>query len=108
MTWLKRLRKGCRIMDNVLIQAPFIDQYIKLVESGKLEACREQLLAIKRVKRYLGQYKYKHKEVEKRINFIENECSNTKGNSSKLKLALVQKYWLSIAWGFYHEVEVLK
>lgn len=90
------------------MEAEYIESYVNLVESGKICACNEIKLAIKRVKRYLEEYKYKHNEVEKRIRFIENECSNTKGNNSKLRLALPQKFWLSVAWGFYHDVNVLK
>lgn len=88
--------------------APYIAQYLKLIEQGKIPISNEMTLAVARVKRYFKQYHYKHDEVEKRISFIENETCNTKGNNSKLKLALVQKFWLSVAWGFYHDVEILK
>lgn len=86
----------------------YFDQYVKLIESGKISVCIETLLAIKRVKRFKKKYTFKQEEADKRINFIENECSNTKGLSGKLKLALPQKVWLETSWGFYHDVEVTK
>ena len=65
-------------------------------------------LAISRVKRYKSEYKFYQSRADKRISFIENECSNTKADTGRLKLALVQKVWLEIAWGFYAKVEITK
>ena len=86
----------------------YFDRYVKLVESKKVPVCYETELAIKRVQRFKQQYTFKQKESDKRINFIENECSQTKGQSGKLKLALPQKVWLEVAWGFYYDAEVTK
>lgn len=86
----------------------YFDRYVKLVESKKVPVCYETELAIKRVQRFKQQYIFKQKEADKRINFIENECSQTKGQSGKLKLALPQKVWLEVAWGFYYDAEVTK
>lgn len=86
----------------------YFDRYVKLVEAKKVPVCYETELAIKRVQRFKQQYTFKQKEADKRINFIENECSQTKGQSGKLKLALPQKVWLEVAWGFYYEAEVTK
>ena len=86
----------------------YFDRYVKLVEAKKVPVCYETELAIKRVQRFKQQYTFKQKEADKRINFIENECSQTKGQSGKLKLALPQKVWLEVAWGFYYDAEVTK
>lgn len=86
----------------------YFDQYCKLIDAGKIPICEYTRLSIERVKRYKKQYSFKQNEADKRIKFIENECSNTKGLSGKLKLALPQKVWLETAWGFYHHVEVTK
>lgn len=84
------------------------DKYAGLVDAGKIPICYETSLAIERVKRYKKEYRFKQEEADKRISFIEKECSNTKGLSGKLKLALPQKVWLETAWGFYQDVEVTK
>ena len=86
----------------------YFDKYSGLIDSGEIPACRELLLAIKRVRRFKREYIFKQREADKRIAFIERECCNTKGVSSKLKLALPQKAWLETVWGFYREAEVTK
>jgi phage terminase large subunit-like protein len=65
-------------------------------------------MAIDRVKRYKKQYIFKQEEADRRINFIENECSNVKGSNGNLKLALPQKVWLETVFGFFKEIEVTK
>lgn len=72
----------------------YFDQYAKLNADGKISVCQEVKLSIERVERYKREYIFKQEEADKRINFIENECSNTKGLNGKLKLALPQKVWL--------------
>lgn len=86
----------------------YFDRYVKLIEAGKVPICYEVGLAIKRVQRFKEQYTFKQKEADKRINFIESECSQTKGQSGNLQLALPQKVWLEVAWGFYYDAEVTK
>lgn len=86
----------------------YFDRYVKLIEAGKVPICYEVELAIKRVQRFKEQYTFKQKEADKRINFIESECSQTKGQSGNLQLALPQKVWLEVAWGFYYDAEVTK
>lgn len=78
------------------------------MESGRIVVGRYVKLAINRVKRYKNEYKFYQDRVDKRIAFIENECSNTKAETGRLKLALVQKVWLEVAWGFYESVEIKK
>ena len=86
----------------------YFDRYVKLIEAGKVPICYEVGLAIKRVQRFKEQYTFKQNEADKRIKFIENECSQTKGQSGNLKLALPQKVWLEVAWGFYYDAKVTK
>jgi phage terminase large subunit-like protein len=86
----------------------YFDEYIKLIENGNIIVCNEIKLAINRIKRYKKQYIFKQEEADKRINFIENECSNTKGTHNKLKLALPQKVWLETVFGFYLEEQITK
>ncbi|MEG0349575.1 terminase TerL endonuclease subunit [Enterococcus sp.] len=86
----------------------YFDKYCQLIDAGKIVVGVEVKMAIKRVKRFKQQYIFKQEAADKRINFIENECSNTKGLNGKLKLALPQKVWLETAWGFYETVEVTK
>ena len=71
----------------------YFDQYARLIADGKIAVCQEVKLSIERVERYKREYIFKQEEADKRINFIENECSNTELNG-KLKLALPQKVWL--------------
>lgn len=91
-----------------MVEMKNFDRYVELIEAGKVPACKELLMSIARVKRFKETYIFKQKEADKRIRFIEEECSNTKGKSGKLKLALPQKVWLEVAWGFYHMAEVTK
>lgn len=86
----------------------YFDQYARLIADGKIAVCQEVKLSIERVERYKREYIFKQHEADKRIDFIENECSNTKGASGKLKLALPQKVWLEVAWGFYKQAKVTK
>ena len=86
----------------------YFDQYAKLIADGKIAVCQEVKLSIERVERYKREYIFKQHEADKRIDFIENECSNTKGASGKLKLALPQKVWLEVAWGFYKQAKMTK
>jgi len=81
---------------------------VKLIESGQIVVGKNVKLAVNRVKRYKTEYKFYQCRADKRISFIENECSNTKTETGRLKLALVQKVWLEVAWGFYENVEVKK
>lgn len=86
----------------------YFDHWSEMVERGDIPVNHYIKLAIERVKRFKKQYIFKQKEANRRIDFIENETSNTKGLDTPLKLALVQKVWLEVAWGFYREVEVTK
>lgn len=86
----------------------YFDKYLEQIEKGEIPICQEMQLAIKRIKRYKKQYKFKQEEVDRRINFIESECSNTKGLRNRLRLALPQKVWLEVAWGFYCDMEITK
>ena len=91
-----------------MVEMRYFDKYTQLVYSGKIRVCGLTMKSIKRVERYKEQYIFKQEEADKRIEFIEEECSNTKGLAGKLRLALPQKVWLETTWGFYHTVEVTK
>lgn len=91
-----------------MVEMRYFDKYAQLVYSGKICVCELTMKSIKRVERYKEQYIFKQEEADKRIEFIEEECSNTKGLAGKLRLALPQKVWLETTWGFYHTVEVTK
>ncbi len=84
------------------------EQYAKLIKDGYIPANEYIKLAIKRVERFQKEYEFRQGEADKRIAFIESECSNTKGERGPLKLALPQKVKLEVAWGFYHNVTVTK
>jgi phage terminase large subunit-like protein len=86
----------------------YFDEYEKLIKSRAIPACAELKLAIKRIKRYKRQYEFKQEQADRRIEFIERECSNTKGQSGRLRLALPQKIWLETVWGFYRDLKVTK
>lgn len=86
----------------------YFDQYCALIDAGHIQICEETQLSIARVKRYKKTYTFKQQEADTRISFIETHCSNTKGLSGQLKLALPQKVWLEVAWGFYHQEKVEK
>lgn len=86
----------------------YFDKYKDLIKDGTIPVSKEVLLAIDRVNYFKDNYIFKQDEADKRISFIENECSNTKGIRSPLKLALPQKVWLETSWGFYHKMEVTK
>lgn len=86
----------------------YFEQYKKLIDEGKIAVCKEMKLAIKRIDRFKKEYIFKQEEADKRIAFIENECSNTKGVRGPLKLALPQKVWVETAWGFYHKAKIIK
>lgn len=86
----------------------YFDKWAGMVDRGEVPVNHLVELAIKRVRRFKKQYIFRQKAADNRINFIENETSNTKGLDTPLRLALVQKVWLEVAWGFYHKVEVTK
>lgn len=90
------------------VSMKYFDQWEAMVTAGDIPVNKWITLTIARVKRFKKEYIFKQKAAEKRINFIENEASNTKGLSTRLKLALVEKVWLEVAWGFYHEITVTK
>lgn len=91
-----------------MVKMKYFDKYVEMIESGLIPVSIPTKLEIERIKRFKKQYIFKQHEADKRIKFIEEECSNTKGQSGKLKLALPQKVWLESAWGFYHEALVTK
>ncbi|MCL2536960.1 MAG: terminase large subunit [Coriobacteriia bacterium] len=84
------------------------DKYAELIRSGDIPACKELKLAIKHIEKLKSMFEFRQSEADRGIAFIENECSNTKGRSDNLKLALPQKVWLEVAWGFFHTVNVEK
>lgn len=86
----------------------YYDQYRNLVEMGKIPLCKEMHLALDRIERFNQEYISRQDEVDKRIDFIEHECRNTKGRRDLLKLTLPQKVWLETAWGFYYPKDVTK
>ena len=86
----------------------YFDKYEGLIKDGSIPVSKEIKQAIERVNYFKDNYKFKQNEADKRISFIEKECSNTKGIRSPLKLALPQKVWLEVSWGFYHDMEVTK
>lgn len=79
----------------------YFDVYKYKIEQGEIEANKWIKLAIKRVERFKRIYTFRQKEADDYINFIEEQCSKTKGDTGKLKLALPQKVWLEVAFGFY-------
>ena len=79
----------------------YFDVYKYKIDSGEIEANKWIKLAIKRVSRFKRIYKFRQEEADRYIDFIENECSKTKGDAGRLKLALPQKVWLEVAFGFY-------
>lgn len=93
-------------MKNVKMR--YFDKYYALIDSWKVILCKETRLQIERINRFKKEYTFKQDEVDKRIGFIEEECSHTKGSNGKLKLSLPQKVWLESAWGFYYMEEVEK
>lgn len=94
--------------DKSAIKMLYFDKYADLIYSGKIPVCKEMLLALKRVERYKKEYIYKPEEVKKRIDFIQNECSHTKGKKGRLKLSLPQLAWLDTLYGFYNRFEIKK
>ncbi|MDS2606177.1 terminase large subunit, partial [Streptococcus pneumoniae] len=66
-----------------MVEMKYFDKYAQLVYSGKIRVCELTMKSIKRVERYKEQYIFKQEEVDKRIEFIEEECSNTKGLAGK-------------------------
>ncbi|WP_329382680.1 terminase TerL endonuclease subunit [Anaerofustis sp. HA2171] len=86
----------------------YFDKYEELIKDKTIPVSKEILLAINRVNYFKDNYIFKQEEADKRINFIEKECSNTKGIRAPLKLALPQKVWLEVSFGFYHNMEITK
>lgn len=77
------------------------DEYKQKIEKGEIIANKWVKLALKRVERYKRIYTFRQEEADRYIDFIQNECSKTKGESGKLKLALPQRVWIEVAFGFY-------
>ena len=91
-----------------MVKMQFFDKYEYLIKSGKISACTEILKALDRINYYKNRYTFKQDEADKRIKFIESECSNTKGQRDKLKLALPQKVWAETVFGFYTDTNITK
>ena len=83
--------------------------YVEQIKSGKVVIGKNIEQALIRLQDYITKYDFKPEEVSKRLSFIEAETSQTKGSKEKLKLALPQKFWLEVVWGFYttEEIEML-
>lgn len=79
----------------------YFDVYKRKIDAGDIIVNKWIKLAIKRVDRFRRIYTFKQDEADRYIDFIENECSKTKGEEGKLKLALPQKVWIEVAFGFY-------
>lgn len=90
------------------VKMKYFDEYCRLVDEGKIPLCEEMQLAVKRIKRFKKQYIFRQDKSDKAINFIESECSNTKGVKSRLQLALPQKVWIETAFGFFYEKKIKK
>lgn len=91
-----------------MVKMKYFDKYEELIKKGKVPACREILKALDRINYYKHTYNFKQEKADKRISFIEKECSNTKGQRNKLKLALPEKVWLETVWGFYKNANITK
>jgi len=89
-------------------EAVHIDAYLTAYEENKIVLCKTMIQAVDRVKRYLGQYEYRHTEVIKRIKFIESACALPTGERELFKLAVPQRFWLSVVYGFFQDIEVEK
>lgn len=84
----------------------YTSQYVDLINKGEIIIGKKVKRALERVLHYIDKYEFDQDAVDKKIEFIENETSQTKGSHEKLILALPQKVWLEIPWGFYVTEEI--
>ena len=74
-----------------MVEMRYFDKYAQLVYSGKIRVCGTYDEVDQTSRGYKDQYIFKQEEADKRIEFIEEECSNTKGLAGKLRLAFTSK-----------------
>lgn len=79
--------------------------YVDKINNNEIVVGRKIIQALNRVKTYLDKYEFIGSKAYSKINFIESETCQTKGSNANLKLALPQKVWLEIVWGFYKKSE---
>lgn len=79
--------------------------YVDKINNNEIVVGRKIIQALNRVRTYLDKYEFIGNKAYSKINFIESETCQTKGSNANLKLALPQKVWLEIVWGFYKKSE---
>jgi phage terminase large subunit-like protein len=79
----------------------WFDEYKEKILSGEIIVDLDILKVLNRIERYKNTYEFVQNEADRRIRFIENECSTTKGKIQPVKLALWQKVIIEVAFGFY-------
>ena len=79
--------------------------YVDKINNNEIVVGRKIIQALNRVQSYLDKYEFIGNKAYSKINFIESETCQTKGSNANLKLALPQKVWLEIVWGFYKKSE---
>lgn len=94
---------------NNIEKMQYTSEYVSKINKGEIVIGKKIEKALNRLNHYLEKYEFDQYEVNRKIAFIETETSQTKGSKEQLKLALPQKVWLEIAWGFYitEEVELI-
>lgn len=98
-----------RNLDNSnSVKMRYFDQYCELIDSGKINVNKWVALQIERVKGFKTKYKFIQEEADAAIDFIESQCSHTKGKRGLLKLHLAQKVWLEVSYGFYYDKEIIE
>nr|UYL16615.1 MAG: terminase large subunit [Caudoviricetes sp.] len=76
-------------------------EYVSAINDGSIVVSQAIHKQLKRLMQLATKYEFKQQETDRRIKFIENETSQTKGSQSRLKLAPVQKFWLENMYSWY-------
>lgn len=93
------------MIDNIedFSQTKWTLQYIENINKGIVVVPKSILKLIEILREKLKKYIYVQAEVDRRINFIEHECAQTKGSHELLKLHPTQKFWLECVYGYFIE-----
>lgn len=79
----------------------YIHKYIEKINSGEIIVGDKIIKQFNKIDHYAENYYIDGENVDKKINFVENECHFTKGSNAKIKLSLFYKVIFELIFGIY-------
>lgn len=79
--------------------------YAKAIDDGKIIVGRKVSQAFDLVEMYLDLYDFDPIPVQRYIIFMEHEFVQDTGDGGSFELAMFQKFWIEVVYGFTHQVK---